>query len=178
MRTALISDIHGNHDGLMAVLTDIEAQACDRIVCLGDLVDGGLQSVEVVEELRSRDVLIVRGNHDEYAVYDDTLPSEVRDFIRGLPEEIVEDGVLFTHTSPRAKKLKIKDAIEAWNVFEETEWRRVFVGDVHVPMIYGQRCDRRVSSTEYTIVYGEEFAFQPDDRYIVCVGAVASFSSC
>jgi predicted phosphodiesterase len=172
MRTALISDIHGNYDGLLAVLADIETQRCDRILCLGDLVDGGPQSEEVVQELRERKVLVVQGNHDEYAVYDNTLPWEVREYLRGLPEEIAEGGVLFTHTSPREKKLKIKDEIEAWNAFQETAWRRVFVGDVHVPMIFGERCERKVSATEHRIIYGEEFAFQADDRYIACVGAV------
>jgi hypothetical protein len=63
------------------------------------------------------------------------------DFLHALPEEISEDGLLFTHTSPREKKLKIKDEIEAWNCFEESDWRRIFVGDVHVPMIFGQRCE-------------------------------------
>ena len=62
--------------------------------------------------------------------------------------------------------------MEAWNVFEETNYRRVFVGDVHVPLIYGQRCAEKVSATTYPIVYGEEFLFSSDDRYIVCVGAV------
>jgi hypothetical protein len=46
------------------------------------------------------------------------------------------------------------------------------VGDIHIPMIMGQRCERKVSATEYSIVYDEEFAFDPADRYIVCVGAV------
>ena len=80
MRTALISDIHGNYDGLMAVMADIAEQHCDRVLCLGDLVDGGLQSVEVVRELQSSGVLTVRGNHDEYGVWDDTLPGDVRFF--------------------------------------------------------------------------------------------------
>ena len=40
-RTASISDIHGNYDGLLAVLADIARLQCDRILCQGDLVDGG-----------------------------------------------------------------------------------------------------------------------------------------
>ena len=172
MKTALISDIHGNYDGLKAVLADIAEQHCDRVICLGDLVDGGLQSVEVVRELQASKVLTVRGNHDEYGVWDDTLPADVRDFLRSLPEEIIEGDVFYTHTSPRKKKAKIRDEIEAWNVFEETDWRRVFVGDVHIPMILSQQSDRQVSATQHTITYDEIFAFDASDRYIVCVGAV------
>jgi diadenosine tetraphosphatase ApaH/serine/threonine PP2A family protein phosphatase len=62
--------------------------------------------------------------------------------------------------------------VEAWNAFEETDWKRVFVGDVHIPLIFGERCERKFAVTEYPIVYDEPFAFQGTDRYIVCVGAV------
>lgn len=172
MRTALISDIHGNYDGLLAVLADVACQECDRIICLGDLVDGGSQSVEVVRAIREREILTVRGNHDESAVWNYALPEDVRAYLQSLPEEITESSVIYTHTSPRARKRKIRDVIEAWNVFEETNWRRVFVGDVHIPFIMGQRCEQPVSATSYAITYDTEFAFDPGDRYIVCVGAV------
>lgn len=168
----LISDIHGNYDGLQAVLVDIARQECDRIICLGDLVDGGLQSVEVARAIRERGIVTVRGNHDEFGVWDYTLPEDVRAYLQSLPEEITEDGVIYTHTSPRTRKRKIRDPIEAWNVFEETDWRRVFVGDVHIPLIMGQRCEQQVSAAQYSITYDEEFTFDLTDRYIVCVGAV------
>ena len=170
MRTALISDIHGNYEGLSAVLADIERRQYDRILCLGDLVDGGMQSTEVVRRVQELAIPTVQGNHDEYP--NTPLPREIEDYLRGLPEAIVEDCVLYTHTSPRVKKSKISDAVEAWNVFEETEYRRIFVGDVHVPLIFGQRCLEQVSALPYPIPYDAEFSFVPDDRYIVCVGAV------
>jgi predicted phosphodiesterase len=46
MRTAIISDIHGHLAGLRAVLDDIARSDCRRIVCLGDLVDGGDDDTE------------------------------------------------------------------------------------------------------------------------------------
>ena len=170
MRTALISDIHGNYEGLLAVLADIEQRQCERILCLGDLIDGGPDSIDVIRHLNSSGVLTVRGNHDEYI--DPSLPSDVQAFLRALPENIIEGDIIYTHTSPRQKKRKVKDDIEAWNVFEETTYRRIFVGDVHVPMIWGQRCEQKVSATQYDIVYDEPFALAADDRYLVCVGAV------
>jgi hypothetical protein len=172
MRTAICSDIHGNYDGLKAVLADISGQKCDRIICLGDLVDGGSQGIEVVRAIRDLRIATVRGNHDETALWDDALPSDVRDFLRSLPEDIPEEDILYTHSSPHPRRRKIVDPIEAWNVFGETGGRRIFVGDVHVPMILGQRGAQRVSAAEYPIAYEEEFALAPDDRYIVCVGAV------
>ena len=98
-RTAVISDIHGNHAGLVAALADIERQGCDHIVCLGDLVDGGPHNEAVIETLQQRGIPCVRGNHDE--INDVELPPAMRGFLLGLPERIVEDDVLYIHTSPR-----------------------------------------------------------------------------
>lgn len=170
MRTALISDIHGNYDGLLAVLADIERRQCDRILCLGDLVDGGSKSVEVVRLVQELAIPAMQGNHDKYP--NALLPLEIEDDLRKLAEAIVEGSAIYTHTSPRVKKAKISDAVEAWNVFEETEFRRIFVGDVHVPLIFGERCSEKVSAASYPIPYDAEFSFAADDRYIVCVGAV------
>ena len=55
MRIAVMSDIHGNCVGLDAVLGDLQAQAVDQIVCLGDAVQGGPQPAQVVGRLPCRD---------------------------------------------------------------------------------------------------------------------------
>ncbi len=172
MRTALISDIHGSLRRLQRVLADIADQGCDRILCLGDLVDGEEQGVEAVRLLRDAGIPMVRGNHDETALYDPNLPEDVREFLRGLPEDRIEGNAIYTHSSPRGKRRKVRDEIEAWNVFEETEWRRIFVGDVHVPFLFGSRSEHRFTPTVYPVVYGVEFPFDADDRYLVCPGAV------
>ena len=51
LRLALISDIHGNIDALEAALAEIEKQAPDRIVILGDLVLNGPRPVETVDRV-------------------------------------------------------------------------------------------------------------------------------
>lgn len=159
MRTALISDIHGNYDGLQAVLADIERQECDRILCLGDLVDGGAQSIEVVQLFQQRAIPVVQGNHDEYP--DAALPPDVRKYLSDLPEAIVEGQTIYTHTSPRQRKTKIVDSIEAWNVFEEVPYRRIFVGDLHVPLIFGQQCPDKVSAASYPSPTTSSFSLRP-----------------
>jgi predicted phosphodiesterase len=82
MRTALISDIHGNYDGLTAVLADIKQRQCNRISCLGDLVDGGLKSVEVVRRVQELALPTVQGNHDEYP--NTNLPPDITDWLQTL----------------------------------------------------------------------------------------------
>ncbi len=170
MRTALISDIHGDLSRLLAVLADIETRCCDRIFCLGDVVNGSDKNEEVVRLLMQQNIICVRGNHDENPSV--VLQRELRDILRAWPEEIIEDDVIFTHASPRVKKRKVKTDFDVWNVFDETKFRRIFIGDVHIPMIWGEKGAAPVSATRYEIVYDEPFFLAPNDRYLICVGAV------
>lgn len=169
-RTAIISDIHGNHAGLLAALEDIERQRCDRIVCLGDLVDGGPDNEAVVETFRQRRIASVRGNHDETNDLEMAAPS--RAFLLGLPERIAEDDVLYTHISPRRVQRKINHAVEAWNVFDDAPFRLMFVGHVHVPMVFGMRSDAFGEATKHEFKYNQPLELARDDRYVVSVGAI------
>lgn len=66
MRVALISDIHGNAVALDAALADLDARGYDRLVCLGDAVQGGPQPAEVVARLRALGCPVIMGNADDY----------------------------------------------------------------------------------------------------------------
>ena len=169
-RTALISDIHGHYAGLLAVLADARAAGCDRILCLGDLVDGGPADEEVVRYVRDNHIPTVQGNHDETNSL--TLAGDVRAFLEALPEEIREGDVLYTHISPRRKKAKILDVYEAWNVFGEADARLAFVGHAHIPLLFGGWSGHACEATEYALTSNAPLALDPHDRYIVCVGAV------
>ena len=65
MRTAVISDVHGNDVALRAVLADVDA---DQLVCLGDVAQGGPQPAEVVDRLRALELpaFFVLGNSDAF----------------------------------------------------------------------------------------------------------------
>ena len=169
-RTALISDIHGHYAGLLATLADAQAAGCDRILCLGDLVDGGPGDEEVVRLIRDNSIPTVRGNHDETNSL--TLAGDVRAFLEEMPEEIREGDILYTHISPRRKKAKILDMYEAWNVFGETDARMVFVGHAHIPLLFGEWSGHACQAAEYALASNAPLVLDPQDRYIVCVGAV------
>lgn len=66
MRVAVISDVHGNALALGAVSADTARAAVDRIVCLGDAVQGGAQPEEVVARLRELACSVVIGNADAW----------------------------------------------------------------------------------------------------------------
>ena len=72
-RTLVVGDIHGNYEALISVLekADYDPQK-DRLICLGDYIDGFNQSYEVVEFLMQSQLdspyqnIYLMGNHDLY----------------------------------------------------------------------------------------------------------------
>ena len=72
MRTALISDIHGNAEALRTVLADIDAKGVERIICLGDIIGYGPDPLECVDLVRKRCAWSLMGNHDFAVLYEPT----------------------------------------------------------------------------------------------------------
>jgi predicted phosphodiesterase len=69
MRVGLFSDVHGNGVGLDAVLTELERAQVDRLVCLGDLVEGGPQPAYCLHRVHELGCSVVLGNTDHWLVH-------------------------------------------------------------------------------------------------------------
>ena len=69
MRVGLFSDVHANAVALAAVLEDLERRQLDRIVCLGDHVQGGAQPAECLDRLRELRCPVVLGNADHEVLF-------------------------------------------------------------------------------------------------------------
>jgi len=113
-RIIAVGDIHGYLAAWRALLEVIDPQPNDTIVTLGDYVDRGPQSREVIEDLialRSRCRLIpILGNHDEMMLricqgetdwYDDWLffggDTTVASYDGAVPEGVPQEHVDFLH---------------------------------------------------------------------------------
>lgn len=68
MKIGIISDIHGNYEALKAVLAELDKLNISEIYCIGDVVGYYSQVNECCDELISRNILCVMGNHDWYMV--------------------------------------------------------------------------------------------------------------
>jgi putative phosphoesterase len=68
MRILLVADIHGNWPALQAL-----NEPHDLCICLGDLVDYGLEPGPCIEWARQNVRYLVRGNHDHHAAQDVTI---------------------------------------------------------------------------------------------------------
>lgn len=64
-KIAIISDVHGNITALKAVIDDISQRNIDKIYCLGDSVLKSCNSDLVIDLLREKCDVILKGNCDE-----------------------------------------------------------------------------------------------------------------
>jgi serine/threonine protein phosphatase 1 len=69
MRTLVIGDIHGGLRALHQILERAKVSPNDKLIFLGDYVDGWSQSPEVIDLLiamkKSHNIICIRGNHDD-----------------------------------------------------------------------------------------------------------------
>lgn len=113
MRWLILADIHGNLPALEAVLLTPEARGCSRIVSLGDQINYGPQSREVLMRLQSLGALMLMGNHEERILrihdgdltgYNWRLLHWTHRQLRGLrvdfPMDVQEGRFFFTHGMP------------------------------------------------------------------------------
>ncbi len=190
MRHAVISDIHSNLEALQAVLEDIGRRACDRIVCLGDIVGYGAEPGACLAEIRKCADRVVAGNHDWGAVgkvdlsyfnrsartaaqwTGGRLSDSERIYLAQLPLKLTDGdgrGAAWVHASPAFPEQwrYILSSDEAEYQFERMSGPICFVGHSHQPVFWqyhrGGRC---------SIVAREYLQMENGQIYIVNVGSV------
>jgi predicted phosphodiesterase len=121
VRLALISDIHGNLPALEAVLSEVEQEGVDEILCLGDVAVGP-QPAETLDRVRDLGCPVVLGNWDAYFIrgfpaqqseigrqlvemgewWAGHLSTQHRAFIETFTDELKRPGLIAFHGSPRS----------------------------------------------------------------------------
>jgi serine/threonine protein phosphatase 1 len=64
-RRIVIGDIHGHYEGLQCLLEAIALSSDDELYFLGDLIDRGPESAQVVKFVRENQYSCVMGNHEQ-----------------------------------------------------------------------------------------------------------------
>lgn len=64
-RRIIIGDVHGHYDGLMLLLEAIAPDSNDNVYFLGDLIDRGPQSAQVVDFVQQSSYECLLGNHEQ-----------------------------------------------------------------------------------------------------------------
>lgn len=187
MRTALISDIHGNLQALQAVLRDIEKRRVDEIHSLGDVVGYGADPAACLDLVAEHCRIKLMGNH-EYAVLGlqstehyneaarqsndwtvDQLNDQAVALIADFEMEARLDDMYLVHASPFQP--------DRWHyVFDRRSAQAAlgampgilgFCGHTHMPNLI---CDN--PSGPPRIRGGHDFLPDPERRYLVNVGSV------
>lgn len=178
MKTAVISDIHGNIEALNSVLQRIDTLSISNIVCLGDIVGYGASPNECIDLLCSRNIQSVVGNHDKAVTGElsienfslvaklgvewtrSVIHKEHSDFLRKLHYSFESNESLFVHSSPDLPQLfrylfTQDDAAESFEAFDNNI---CFIGHTHRPVVF---CEDSVTTK---VAVGK--------RFIVNVGSV------
>lgn len=199
MRYAIISDIHANIEALSAVLSKIEQEGADRIICLGDLVGYYADPNECVRMIRERQIPCVTGNHDRVATGQkeplqfgqaakqaifwtrENLSDESRRFLTELPMLLsIDDRFLAVHASlhPEPNEdIYLNSREQAQSSLQRlTESccgpRLCFFGHTHRGVVYQMR-DGQMSGEQMTARAGEEeVKLDPAAYYLINPGSV------
>lgn len=85
MNVGIISDVHGDYTTLETAIHRLKTyHHVEQILCAGDLVGRGPQPDQVVQLVRERGIVTVRGNHDEWSY---SLSLENKTYLKDLPLE-------------------------------------------------------------------------------------------
>jgi putative phosphoesterase len=107
-RIAVLSDVHGSLAALEAVAEDIDRQAPDLVLHVGDLVVNGPMPAEVVDFVQGRGWHGVLGNTDEIL----WNPAELERQVARAPKLHRLLHVLFDETGPATRELLGEERID------------------------------------------------------------------
>ena len=152
MRIAVISDIHGNLEAFTSVYNDIQQQQVESVISLGDNIGYGADSENVIQQIRSHNIISILGNH-ELAVTDlkvrkwfqadahkalkqalENLSEDSKQYIHGLKKNFRMADCLFVHGFPpdsaRFYLFQISDG-QLLQTFDDMHESICFVGHTH-----------------------------------------------
>lgn len=71
MRIGIISDVHSNLYALMEVYSEFEKEGIDTVICLGDIVGYGPHPNEVINFIKRKQIISIKGIYDIAVVKND-----------------------------------------------------------------------------------------------------------
>ena len=192
---AVISDIHGNLEALDAVLDEIRRLPVTRIVCLGDVVCYGPDSLDCIRRSADWDVLIA-GDWDHAMLQHDpelwnpTINKHIEwvrnqihfapdaslllDILGSYQRSFVENGRQFTHGTPN----DVREWVFPEDVYNVRKLNRIakqfdtacICGHSHIQGVF--KC---MDETEWRFIEptaNEKYELRPDQKTLVTAGSV------
>lgn len=192
MTTLIVSDLHSNHQALLAVLRHVQRKGWDEILCLGDFVGYGAEPNQVLDLMRTIPArkIYIRGNHDRVVagIEDgeafnfaarsaalwtrDRLSAANRKFIRSLVigPVVARDGLALCHGSPSDEDEYLFSEYDALRIFRRHNHRLIFFGHTHFPTIF--ELDSRGEISAEIVRAPRTLKLNPRHRYLINPGSV------
>ena len=108
---AVITDIHGNIEGLNAVLNDIRSKEIDEIICLGDTIDIGPNSKECIDILIDNNIKTILGNHELYLLrgtdIEPSIEGEEKEHYKWVKDSLTDKETNFIKSCPLYYEINI-----------------------------------------------------------------------
>lgn len=185
MRTAVISDIHGNLDALECVLETADQLSADRVACLGDIVGYGPQPAECIRLIQEQAHAVVAGNHDlavantiDIANFNvlareatlwtrENLDEAALAYLSDLPLVVELDGFTLVHGTLHSPELfdYVQTSYDAHLSMQKMQQPLCCIGHSHVPIAF-----QRQEVVTYCL--DPVVSIDEDSRTIVNVGSV------
>ena len=147
MRTLAVGDIHGGLKALVQVLEEAKVTEDDKLIFLGDYVDGWSESAQVVECLielsKTNACVFIKGNHDVWCE-------------QWLAEDFVND-TWYIHGG--------KETIESYNGFSEEKKKEHLAFFEAMPLYYIDDKNRLFVHAGFTSMHGVDREFQVQSFY-------------
>jgi len=187
MRYGLISDIHANLEALEAVLTALQKEPVDQILCLGDVIGYGPNPNECVKLIQQHTAICLIGNHDEASLgrvdldlfnymarqaiewTTAQLSEASTEFLKTLPYTKSYGEFMIVHASPDEPRrwnyiLNLEDAAQGFAAFSEP---LCFIGHSHTPWVIPLPPNGRMQ-----VLHDYPLAIKDDCRYLINIGSV------
>ena len=182
---AVLGDIHANLDALKAVIEDARSQGVTDFISIGDVVGYNACPSECIRVLRELGCITVRGNHDHYCSYNESLDDFqplAASVIAWTRRQLTEEDIRWLHDLPYTRLCcgftlvhSTLDMPEHWgyvfdNLAAEANFSYqatalCFHGHTHVPMIYKRTREvMRIEPCKIKMGFGE--------KYFINVGSV------
>lgn len=194
MKIAIISDIHGNLEAMLAVQKDMAKNKVDRVFCLGDVVGYGPNPLEclriVIKDMKAE--VVIKGNHEE-CLCDFVLNEEkvknimsdpaiagikyaksvlhpsVIDMLEKLPliHTVEELGLTLVHASCGENHVwkYVEEEKHVEEEFANLKSRICVLGHTHIPFVYGKK-------SGLFEVLPDNMPFNGDEQFVVNIGSV------
>lgn len=182
---AILGDVHANLEALSAVIEDARGKGVTDFVCVGDVVGYNASPSECIRTIREIGCVTVRGNHDHYCSYNESLDDFqplAASVIAWTRRQLTEDDVRWLHELPYQKTCGgftlvhstldmpgrwgyVFDTLASEANFSYQTTTLCFHGHTHVPMIYEKQHEiTRVEPCKIKILFGT--------KYFINVGSV------